>query len=279
MKESNSISKKERKEPVFLIEMPHALRHLVMKRGQMLRSGRTRTLFCLGKGGPKSWLEAKLTPNSGESGEEDWDKAHELADKFKRELHSDVYVEPAHTAGRYRATIVSASVEPSFDPLSSNNGGLSRHLINPSLGCNPLSHFDAYYARNGVGFAAAIFNVDSAFGGPVKKPFWAYSVPDPMADLNRTLAPLANRKLRAREIRCSALYDLSGWIDLSDSKKLMFETESHQLIKSELMRGFGDNLPVALIGSSVVSMLVLQPEISRPLKQFLGHALEKNEME
>jgi len=41
-----SRSNSERIEPEFLIEMPHAVRQLIMKRGQMLRRGRTRTMFC-----------------------------------------------------------------------------------------------------------------------------------------------------------------------------------------------------------------------------------------
>src|SRR5580693_5813423 len=94
--------KKTRQEPVFLLEMPHALRHMIMRRGLMLRSSRARTLSCMNKGGPKAWLEAKLIVSPGESEEENWDKAHALAAKFKRELHADVYVEPASEFGRFK---------------------------------------------------------------------------------------------------------------------------------------------------------------------------------
>src|ERR1700678_4012028 len=95
--------KKSRKEPVFLLEMNHPLRQLMMKRGLMLRGSRARTLGVLNKGGQKSWVEVKLIAEAGESADESWDKAHELAGKFKRELQNDVYVEPGSRAGRYHS--------------------------------------------------------------------------------------------------------------------------------------------------------------------------------
>jgi hypothetical protein len=106
--------KQSRKEPVFLLEMPHPLRHIIMKRGHLLRGDRTRTLCCMSKGGSKAWLEAKLIPSPGESAEENWDNAHGLAAKFKRQLHSDVYIEPTGDNGRFKE-MTSPPLPPEFD--------------------------------------------------------------------------------------------------------------------------------------------------------------------
>ena len=86
--------------PSFLIEMSHGLRHIIMKRSYFLRSTRARTLFCREKIAGKSWLEVALI----EKPKADllpWDQAHNLAERFKAELKSDVFVEPAHPAGRH----------------------------------------------------------------------------------------------------------------------------------------------------------------------------------
>ncbi len=59
--------KKTRKEPIFNIELDHHLRSFIMKRGYVDPRASPLVLFCnMSKAGPKSWLEAKLIPDSGE---------------------------------------------------------------------------------------------------------------------------------------------------------------------------------------------------------------------
>jgi hypothetical protein len=87
-------------QPVFMIEMSQQLRHIIMKRSYFLRSTKARTLFCREKIAGKSWLEVALTEKP-KTDVLPWDQAHNLAERFKAELKADVFVEPAHEAGRH----------------------------------------------------------------------------------------------------------------------------------------------------------------------------------
>jgi hypothetical protein len=282
--------KKSRKEPVFLLEMPELLSHLIMKRGQMLRGRRTRTLCYLGKGGSKSWLEAKLIPSPGESTEESWDKAHDLAARFKCELHSDVYVEPAGEHGRFK------------------------ELISPTIGAEPADSDDFLYGYpgggSGLGASMGSFLVPgmpSAFGDTINGHNSGRSNPFGMGMGNANLPGMphiqdpikellppqvrqamgmggtsggATDKGKRLELEFPALRELPGWSALPEGKQKMFEVEAAQLSSGGLLspdnkQGLGDSdirgLPVvATFGDDrALAALTTHPKISAALKCFL----------
>lgn len=297
--------KEERKEPVFLLEMPHTIRHLIMKRGQMLRSGKTRTLMCVGKGDKHSWLEAKLIPSFGEHADENWNKAHELAERFKRELHTDVYVEPAGEKGRFKE--LTAPAEDDFgmgaDFLNQDVGtdhdfGMGVNIggsVMPGLGDPFGSSMDMGFGRlpgrSGGGGAGMFGMGPSGFGmggsGMPNIPGMPH-IPDPMKDL----LPASVRQAMGMETKDSAkkkkkatlsfpaLRALPGWSELSENKQKMFEVEAAQLqppVVDAMPFGPEVNMPEmagALADTTVedekaLATLSVNPKISAALKRFL----------
>jgi hypothetical protein len=262
--------KQSRKEPVFLLEMPHQLRHIIMKRSHMLRACRTRTLFNMGKGGPKSWLQAKLIPAPGESTLESWDKAHELAEKFKRELHQDVFVEPGSRAGRFHSMI---------EPEARDNQDQNR-TDHPFLPDDPIAHTGfAHGPLTGVtgiggGFGMGSNRSSMGFGAGMGVDI---HMPGAMGHQNSGLPPevealMANRPATNKsEFTCPAVRELSGWSELPQSRQQMFETEAAQLIKNGLSLDTSGDLPH--LERSTLALVRLQPNVSKMLKHFLDEAL------
>ena len=242
--------KETRKEPVFLLEMPHALRLLIMKRGYMLRSERTRTLMCVGKSDAKSWLEAKLISSSEHISANCWDEAHKLAARFKRELHKDVYVEPQELSGRFKdLTAVSEPEEydipADFLPKS----------VDGSMGFGPeVGMGNAMFPSSGSQFGVgAGFGARRDFGGDMFG-FGAGSmqpgmpnipgmphIPDPMKDLLPESVRQAmgmgrdEKKPKAKKalLKFPALAILPGWSELPEEKRAMFEVEAAQLRRNK----------------------------------------------
>jgi hypothetical protein len=259
--------KKTRQEPVFLMEMPHSLRHMIMRRGLMLRSGRTRTLFVLGTGGQKSWLQATLIPSPAESTEESWDKAHELAGRFRCELLQDVFVEPASKAGRYQSLMQQPELE---------GAGVNPHIASPArmpyepnrlagVGPSPQPGMGSEFAigptRNPVGF-----------GGGMSIPGLDLRLPSPVSYQKNGLPPdveafLSNvPSAKNAQLTCPLLYDLPGWSKLPESRQQMFETEAAQLIKQGLT--LTPHMPH--MQRSTLELIRVQPKVSKMLKQFLN---------
>jgi len=282
--------KNTRQEPVFLLEMPHALRHMIMRRGLMLRSGRTRTLCCMNKTGPKAWLEAKLILNAGESAQENWDKAHELSGRFKRELHADVYVEPACEFGRFKE-MTSPQLPLEFDGADSFMPQIDAPGFAPHTGPGPsivpgLSHDVA------TGFAIGhnSGNRDPFGMGAAGMPH----IPDPMRDI---LPPQVRQLMgtgryggqkpggsKRLNLTFPALRELPGSSELSETKQKMFEVEAAQLHQSpqcapeDGICDLGANLP-ALPDSTIakeraLAKLIVHPQISAALKRFLLESFE-----
>jgi hypothetical protein len=280
-------TKKSCKEPVFLFEMPHSLSHLIMKRGHMLRGRRTRTLCCLGKGAEKSWLEAKLIVSPGDSIEETWDRAHDLAARFRRELHSDVYVEPAGEHGRFKDMTT-----PMLPP----------DLVNPE---------DYLHGSSGIGSGIGAFmgqsvapGLASAFGRVIGghnpglgNPFamglggntfpGMPHIPDPMKDI---LPPQvrqamgmgsspggATDKAKKLDLSFPALRELPGWSDLPEAKQKMYEVEAAQLNNTgQLSLGGQQNIGIPSLpvdanfnSERALTSLTNHPKISGALKHLL----------
>jgi hypothetical protein len=236
------------KEPVFNIELDHQLRHLIMKRGHLIRGQRTRTVFVTTKTAAKSWLEAKLITGPGEAQSSNWDQAHELAVKIERELHTQVYVEPAAKSGRYNSLVFASQSQEEV----------------------PQSQPAAFSPAPGVSDSASSFARHLSPFQTAASPFQnmpTLSVPDPMAHLTGMIQTQSQSVRRHPKLKCSALYNIPKWEGLSVNEQMMFETESAQLIDEGLAgypsRGTPDE------DSPNIEMLFKHPNISRKLKRFL----------
>jgi hypothetical protein len=284
---------KSSKEPVFLLEMPNSLSHIIMKRGHMLRSGRpTRTLHCLGRCGKKSWLEARLIVPHGQSIEESWDRAHDLAARIKRELHSDVYVEPEREHSRFKevTSIFRASEEVDNNgfifpgPADDYETGMG---MGPGLPTRQADAFANTFVPHHSGpnnpFAMGVGMGTASFPGMPH-------IPDPMRDLlpqqvrqamgMGATAGGASARGKTLELKFPALRELPGWPDLSEAKQKMLEAEAAQLHNSgKHPQDRRENLGTSTIGNppiaatfgdeSVLAELSVHPNISSALKHFL----------
>jgi hypothetical protein len=290
-KEQGLDMNKSRQEPVFLLEMSHQLRHLIMKRGLLLRSSRARTLSCMSKGGSKAWLEAKLIPGSGESTAENWDKAHWLADKFKRELHSDVYVEPACESGRFKE-MTSPPSTPGFDSHDDYlpNGpdvrfGLGAGM-HPSLGAGAHGAFGGDFGPGHNSGHAAPFGLGMGNLGMPGMPH----IPDPMKDflppqvrqlMGVGLSSESDQKQQV-DLTFPALRELPGWTHLPTSKQKMFEVEAAQLHHSGHFPRVIEGEPsvsslhedLAIASERALAAITMHPKISTTLKRFMLESFE-----
>ena len=257
--------KKTRKEPIFNIELDHHLRSFIMKRGYVIRGQRTRTLCNMSKAGPKSWLEAKLIPDSGEPVESTWGRAHRLAGQVNRELHTDVYVEPASKQGRYNEGVSEGQAESSAG--AADQGEFLPPPARPSFGASlGLPQGGGFGVGTGV---RSVFGLGSSAmpGGHGHGPMSHNDILPPQV---REALGEKNGAEKTIHLKCPALYDLPGWSDLGRNQQKMFETEAAQLIHNGLKLAPHES---AIEGTlSKVEMLMLQPNISRPLKGFLEQA-------
>jgi hypothetical protein len=282
--------KKSPKEPVFLLETSHQLRSLMMKRGLTLRTIRARTLGVLSKGGPKSWVEMKLVAEAGESVGETWDKAHQLAGKIKRELHSDVYVESASQHGRFKemtSPALPSELESPEDFLSSGPNlefGLWAGPRGAGMDMGP-----------GMGGASLAPGMQGAFGNAFGmghssgrgNPFgmgnmnnlhgMLPNIPDPLKDLlpeqvRQVMGATAGAGKKEKRVDLSfpALRNLPGWADLSENKQKMFEVEAAQLAKNGLaIEAVAGDSGLPQMETSALELVRLQPNVSKMLRHFL----------
>ncbi|MBU6454739.1 MAG: hypothetical protein KGS72_23430 [Cyanobacteria bacterium REEB67] len=113
------------REPAFNIELSHAIRYLVMKRGYLSRGKRTRSLICTRKTETKSWLEVRLIDGTYPELSTDWDLAHDLAEHLQREFKAPVFVEPVSHALKLEQRIAKENAAPKpFD----TGAGFAKHL-------------------------------------------------------------------------------------------------------------------------------------------------------
>jgi hypothetical protein len=293
----------KRNEPSFLLEMPHAMRMLVMKRGHLLRSQRTRTLMCVGKGGQKSWLEASLILGGACGDTKEWDEAHSLAKKCKRELHCDIYVEPAQAEGRFKYLTTPEGATDWSDPadfmspgtdgghfgfgagLSMGAGGFD--ASDPFGGFGPGGHGRSQ--RGGVDMFSS-FGMDSSLSKP-NIPGMPH-IPDPLKDLlplqvreaMRMKSDKEKKKAKKPAPEFPALRKLPSFAELPESLRMMFEAEARQL--EPVMTQAGGLLPQLpdasmtsqLLGPAAderfLAVLSVNPKISATLKKFLLEQFE-----
>ena len=295
--------KDAKNEPVFLLEMPHTLRHLIMKRGHLLRSGRTRTLMCVGKSEAKSWLEAKLLPAAADDSKESWDSAHVLAERFKRELHNDIYVEPAGLHGRFR--------DMTAPPEDNAFGGLEDFMspgetpdmgfgMGVNMGRSMMPGHGSHDPFGMMGFSAGrasnngMFGFDSSGMGMPNIPGIPH-IPDPMKDILPPQVRQAmgmdkgesSKKKKKAPLNFPAFAILPNWAELPESKRRMFEVEAAQLQNEEKSlsilepsislpehagRGEMDRTPAD--DQRTLAALSVNPRISAALKRFLLAAFE-----
>jgi hypothetical protein len=305
----------KRTEPAFLLELPHAMRQLVMKRGYLLRSQRTRTLMCVGKGGQKSWLEAALISKAGDgqNAEENWDSAHALAGKCKRELHCDVYIEPATSNGRFKYLTTPEETSDWMNPAELMGHGEDGNLFNMgvSMGGAGFGGSDLFGA---ISAGLGGFGGMSEFGGPEQSRrsggdmFGSFGlpnmpnipgmphIPDPMKDL---LPPQVREAMGQKEEKAKAkklapefpaLRKLPGFSNLPESQRMMFEAEARELEPVAVdAGGLMPELPMpnlampSMTGQLLedpeaddrsLAALSVNPKISAVLKRFLLEQFE-----
>ena len=243
--------------PSFLIEMSHALRHIIMKRSYFLRSTKARTLFCREQIASKSWLEVTLA----EKPKNDvlpWDQAHNLAARIKAELKADVFVEPAHPGIRYHTFTAIDTGSPfagseqndqsahaiSFDPRASVFGGAVR-MSGPSFG--------SQFGMTGMGITGMPMAGVSGLNSPDFLPAHA-----------KEALSLGEK---GSEMVLPSLRVLPAFIELSEATKNMYEVEALQVLRGDMA-----HVGVPEHEHDLGALLQL-PNVSKHLRRFLAQAL------
>jgi hypothetical protein len=235
--------------PAFLIEMSHGLRHIIMKRSYFLRSARARTLFCREKIAGKSWLEVALIEKP-KADVLSWDQAHNLAERFKAELKSDVFVEPAHEAGRHHQLTA---------PKSSAN------LLNGD------EHGNGNRGHGTFGFDHAAGTGMDIFGGsniPGMPSIAGFQNPADFLPAHVREALSFGDDKKSSEITLPALRELPAFGELPEATRLMYEVEAVQVLQG-LMAQVG---PSEHSEGSLVALTKLE-NVSKRLKRFLAEAM------
>lgn len=255
--------KDKKQQPSYLLEFPHPLRLMVMRRGHLLRTIKTRGLVTLLKVGSSSWLLVRIKLAADQNQKETWDFAHELSRLVKLELNQEIYVEPASKIGQYHKLTHSANSGVAYP-------GPDSHLV------SRRAQFESF--ASGPNFSTAV----SGSGATLNSP--ALSLPSLNQSNNSTVhcPHLATMpKLPAEQLQnmaktdkigvdCPALHDLPGWSDLTPVKQRMFETEAAQLIKN----GLAVSPDMSGSEHSTILLLRFQPTASKALKAFLAKALQ-----
>lgn len=256
--------KEKSKDPVYLLEVPHPLRHIIMKRGHLLRSVRTRGIGTLNRSGENSWIQSRMKASGGEEAAESWDFAHELSRLFQTELSQEVYVEPGSKVGRYQALVRGSEDQNESAAEAAGRGSPHTPAFNFGSGANFASGISGLGMTGGV---SSPFSLSSGHAGALP------GVPDPVSAIKPKMPGEAQAGNAKSEIgvECPSLRSLAGWETISPVKQRMFETESAQLIKKGLALEPG---VAALTGETgTLHMLSMQPNASRQLKRFLAEAL------
>lgn len=266
--------------PSFLIEMSHAMRHIIMKRSYFLRSTRARTLFCREQIAGKSWLEVSLV----EKPKNDvlpWDQAHNLAERFKSELKADVFIEPAHEVGRHHQLTAAKDFASPFADSEHSNGGAFN--FDPMAGI-----FGGSVRRSGPGggqFDIAGMGVSGMSGVPgmpnipglpniggANSPFNIGGMQNQNptdflpAHVREALSFGADKK--NSEITLPALRELPAFCELPEAIRNMFEVEAVQVLQGMMAQvGTSEHSEQSLVA------LTKLDNVSRRLKRFLVEAL------
>ena len=270
-------------QPSFLIEMSHALRHIIMKRSYFLRSTRARRLFCREKIAGKSWLEVALIEKL-KTDVLPWDQAHNLAERFKAELKADVFIEPAHEAGRHHQLTVPKDTASPFADSDHNNRG-SAFDFDPmaALGLSGGSvrrsgpgggQFGASGMGMGLSGMSGIPGVPNIPGMPniggANSPFNISGMQNPTdflpAHVREALSFGDDKK--NSEITLPALRELPAFAELPEPTRLMYEVEAVQVLRG-LMAQVGASEHSE---QSLVALTKLE-NVSKRLKRFLVEAL------
>ncbi|MBA4027084.1 MAG: hypothetical protein C0473_02465 [Cyanobacteria bacterium DS3.002] len=275
-------------QPIFMIEMSHQLRHIIMKRSYFLRSTKARTLFCREKIAGKSWLEVALTEKP-KTDVLPWDQAHNLAERFKAELKADVFVEPAHEAGRHHQLTAPKNSANLFndDDVSGNrgHGAFGFDPMTTAAGAG-MEMFGGSVRRSGPGsgqFGIAPTNTGMGLGIDVPNipgmpNIGGSNSPFNIGGRNQNPADFLPAHVREAlsfgddkknsEITLPALRELPAFGELPKATGLMYEVEAVQVLQG-LMIQVG---PSEHSEQSLVALTKLE-NVSRRLKRFLVDAL------
>lgn len=242
--------KKVREVPSFLIELPHSISHIILKRRYLLRNQKSEGVNPLRKDGSSSWLKTAIAPVSLSEPGETWNNAHTLSEKFQLEIGQHVYVEPASKVGIYASLFGdSQTEEPEAEPSSND--------------LQPRTHFgvgSTVKSNIGLGGGGLSFN-------PASPSMSAMSFLPAQAQ-----QAIKDQTAQSKDVRCPMLYTLSGWMELSEVKRKMFETECAQVIKSGM-----NNHDTPVGEYSTLALVAIQSSTSRALKSFLHQALKPTE--
>ena len=238
--------KKSQEVPSFLIELPHSISSIILRRRYLLRSQKSRVVNALKRSGSSAWIKVGIASSSLLEPNDTWNNAHMLADKFQVELGQQAYVEPSSKAGIYVSLFGENQIdEPASEP--------SANHLSPRI---PLGV--GATVKSNIGLGGAGFEMTRAFTPAAPNSF----LPE------QAQQAIKEQTALNKDVRCPLLYKLSGWNDLSEVKRKMFETECAQIIKAGMHNRetpTGDYTTLALVAS--------QASASRALKFFLHRAL------
>lgn len=267
---NNSVS-----QPAFLIEMSNSLRHIIMKRSYFLRSARARTLFCREQIAGKSWLEVALIEKP-KTNVLPWDQAHNLAERFKAELKADVFIEPAHPAGRHHQLTAPKNMANPFSESGHNNGNRSSGAFDfdpmAALGMSGGSVRRSGPASGQFGISSIGLSGMSGVSGVSGMP----NIPGlPSLNVIQNPADFLPAHVRealsfgdSNEIVLPALRQVPAFGELPEATRHMYEVESVQVLQG-LMAQVG---PSEHSEQSLVALTKLE-NVSKRLKRFLVEAL------
>lgn len=277
-------------QPAFLIEMADQIRHIIMKRHYFLRSTRARTLFCREKIAGKSWLEVALIEKP-KADVLPWDQAHNLAERFKAELKSDVFVEPAHQAGRHHQLTApknSANLlnEGEHSNVNRGHSAFGFDPTTPGVGAGTGTGMDMFggsVRRSGPGsgqFGIGGANVGMGMGVsglsnipgmpsiPGMPNVAGFQNPADFLPAHVREALSFGDEKKNLEITLPALRQVPAFAELPEATKLMYEVEAVQVLQG-LMAQVG---PSEHSEQSLVALTKLD-NVSKRLKRFLAEAL------
>lgn len=250
--------KNPNKETAYLVELPHLLGQIVHKRRYLLRTLRTSNVGVVSRRGTSTWLKTVCIPNCDLIKEESWDGAHLIAARFLNEMSHEAYVEPAAKPGRYNALLeLDNPKEVSPDELSTIHN-------------SPATPDYASGAGLHIGFGSGV-RADIGLGGSFRLPGTSTFTPQANILPPQVEAIVNAKESLSKDMTCPMLYKLSGWSELSEVRKKMFETEAAQTIKAGLNAETAGASEITTLG-----LVVLQPSTSRALKTFLRESLAQS---
>lgn len=187
---------KLKQEEAFLIELPHAVAQIALKRRYLLRSYRTNSVQQVAKTARTSWLRVVKEASLG--GKTGWSFAYLLAEKIKHEFRQEAYVEPAHVDGRLKDIL---SPRPKAQPMKAKP--FQNHAI---------IHNDPF--RDSV----FLENQENSVCMPKLPTFESLLPPEARESLE-----LFSSQSR---LCVSVLRETTGWLELEPWQQKMFEVEA-----------------------------------------------------